>query len=279
MADQADVMDALQAMSFAACYPQSLSNPSITTRVIDIGQGWPLARDLDAAIAAGTTIVSIYAVPGTTGTTPTPFDWNPGTVVPPVRGMVAEPTEQGFQIYGLPYPGEYVSVIVGGRSYSVPAEACESVEVVAAYLSYAIAEAYPGTVWVKAPEVNGAAVTIPGGADVVVRVGAPATVGQISHRQKQNFQITVWAPTPADRTAVARAIDVALKRQNTIILPDTSTAVVIGTGSNLDDKRQETSGFHRALTYSVEWDTLDEYPAWEITLPTISVQPLVKDAS
>ena len=66
MSDIADVMDALQAISTEACFPNGTAQPTITGRVVAIGQGFPIAKDIDDAIANGVTLVSIYAIPGTT---------------------------------------------------------------------------------------------------------------------------------------------------------------------------------------------------------------------
>ncbi len=266
MSDQADVMDALESIATTACFPNGTGAPSVTGKIIALGQGWPLAKDIDRAIADGVTLVSIYAIPGTTANVATPFDWNPGIVTAPVHGMSAQSTNGGFQLAGQPNVGEYATAIVNGSVFSVIAGAIDTIQSVAAQLALQIAAQFPGTTFAQG------GVTIPKFSSLVVRIGAPATIGQIIHRQRQNFQITVWSPTPSDRTAVAAPIDVALKRSITITMPDTSEAFVLGTGSNLDDKREETSGYHRALIYSVQWDTLDEFPAWEITSVDIALQ-------
>ncbi len=263
MADLADVMDALQSVSETACYPCGTSQPSITTRLVAVGQGWPLATDIDKAIAAGETLVSIYAVPGTTAAVQTPFDWNPGAVVAPVHGIAVSLGDEGVLISGTPTMGEYVTVLADGAVYTVAAQASDTAQSLAAQLAAQIS----GATW--SATADGAALTLPGVGQLDVRQGAPATVGQIIHRQRQNFQITVWAPTPSDRTVVARAIDAALKANLCVTMPDTSEAIVRFQGSNLDDKREQTSGYHRTLIYTVEWDTLREYPAWEVTAPLI----------
>lgn len=258
-------MDALQAISEDACYPAGTARPSATGRPIAVGQGWPIARDIDEAIAAGRTLVSVYAVPGTTARADTPMDWNPGAVVPPLRGMAVTLTDDGFALSGTPTLGEYVTVSADGASVSIAAAAGDTVETMAA----ALAAALPGAAWSAEPGEARVAFAAVGRLDV--RNGAPATMGRVTHRQRQNFQITVWAPTPSDRTVVARAIDGALKASLAVPMPDTSDAIVRAQGTNLDDRRQETSGYHRALVYTVEWDTLHEYPAWEITAPVVTV--------
>lgn len=70
MADISDVMDALEAIALRATFPNGTApgQHSILTppKVVAVGQGWPLAGDLDKKVAKGVyTLVSIYAVPST----------------------------------------------------------------------------------------------------------------------------------------------------------------------------------------------------------------------
>lgn len=263
MADLADVLDALQASSTTSCYPNGTSEPSVTGRLIAVGQGWPLAKDVDNAIAANETLVSVYAVPGTTAAVETPFDWNPGSVVAPVHGITVTLRDGGVLISGIPTAGEYVTILADGAVYTAATAMSDTVQSLAA----ALAAQIPNAAW--SATADGAFIALPAVGQLDVRQGAQGIVGQITHRQRQNFQITVWASTPSDRTVVARAIDGALKASLSVTMPDTSEAIVRFQGSNLDDKREETSGYHRALIYTVEWDSLREYPAWEVTAPVI----------
>src|SRR5579864_7262970 len=65
MADLADVETAIKAAVVAIVYPNGSSNPSIIGHQVTIGRGWPLAADIDTALAAGNCIVSIFSPPNT----------------------------------------------------------------------------------------------------------------------------------------------------------------------------------------------------------------------
>lgn len=64
MADLADVENAIKALVIGIVYPNGNSSPSIVNEQVTIGRGWPLAKDIDTALAAGSVIVSIFSPPG-----------------------------------------------------------------------------------------------------------------------------------------------------------------------------------------------------------------------
>lgn len=64
MADLADVENALKALILGVIYPNGPSQPSIVNKQVTIGRGWPIAADIDTAMAAGNVIVSIFSPPG-----------------------------------------------------------------------------------------------------------------------------------------------------------------------------------------------------------------------
>ena len=268
MADIADVMDTLESIALNACYPSGTDQASISGRPIDIAQGWVIAADLDAGLTAGTTFVSIYAIPSSTSKLPVPLATSgDGVIVAPVHGMGATATDSGFVLTGAPGVGEYATVRVGSfggdKVYSYAAVTGDTIEVVGASLANAISVDFPGTSWLDG------AVTIPHLSSLIVRIGAPATMGEVIDRQRQNIMIGVWAPTVSDRTVVGRALQVAVAQNLTIDMPDTSTAILVVQGVNLTDKQQNELAYRRDLTVQCQWDTVEEYPAYEVTAVNI----------
>ena len=256
----------MESMALAACYPNGTSAPSITGKPIDIAQGWVIADDLDEGLRAGMSFVSIYAVPSSTSKLPVPlFSGSQSVVKAPVHGTAGVANDAGFTLYGLPYPGEYVTVSANGRTYSAAADAGDSVETLAAYLAAAIATDLPGTAW--APDLANASVTLtmPGLHTLTVRIGAPGTLGNTIDRQRQNVMLGVWAPNPSDRTVIGAALQVAIGQNLTVEMPDGSRSIWIGQGVSLTDKNQNELAYRRDLTVQVQWDTLDAYDAYEVT--------------
>ena len=55
-----------------------------------------------------------------------------------------------------------------------------------------------------------------------VRRGGMGTLGKVTHRQRQAVMIATWAPNHVSRTAIAAAIDVLVKQNIIVPMPDTS---------------------------------------------------------
>jgi len=256
LADIADVLDALEQIARTACYPNGTSLPSVSGKPIDVAQGWVLSEDLDAGLPQGMTFVTVYAVPSSTAKLPVPLSGSSdGVVVAPVHGMSAVVSDLSFTLSGVPTLGEYATVIVGAYAYSYPAAAGDTVQIVAA----ALAAQIPGAA------VSGSTVSLRSGPSITVRIGAPATMGRTIDRERQNVILGVWAPNPSDRTVVAAALRVAVAQNLTIVLPDTSEALLIAQGMNQTDKNQLELAWRRDLTVQVTFDTLETYPAYEVT--------------
>lgn len=75
-------------------------------------------------------------------------------------------------------------------------------------------------------------------------------------RQTKQFQITVWAPTPALRSAIAKALDLALALTSRIDLPDGSQ-VTLSYGKQTErDEQQKVLIYRRDFFYAANYATL-----------------------
>ncbi len=262
-ADITDVLDALEQIAIAACYPNGTSSPSVSGKPIDIAQGWVESGDLDAGLTTGTTFVTVYSVPSSTLKLPVPLSASDGVIVAPVHGMSAVVSDLSFMLSGVPTLGEYVTVIVGAHAYSYPAVAGDTVQIVAA----ALAAQIPGAT------ISGSTVSLTSGPSITVRIGAPATMGRTIDRERQNVILGVWAPNPSDRAVVGAALKVGVAQNLTIILPDTSEALLLTQGMNQTDKNQLELAWRRDLTVQVTFDTVEMYPAYEVTSVDVTIKP------
>ncbi len=255
-ADITDVTDAIEQIAIAACYPNGTSLPSVSGKPIDIAQGWVESGDLDSGLTAGTTFVTVYSVPSSTSKLPVPLSGSSdGVIVAPVHGMSAVVSDLSFTLSGTPTLGEYATVIVGGRAYSYLAVAGDTVQIVAAALAAQI----------QGAAVSGSTVSLTSGPSITVRIGAPATMGRTIDRESQNVILGVWAPNPSDRTVVARVLRVAVAQNLVIVMPDTSEALLDAKGTTQTDKNQLELAWRRDLTVQVTFDTVEMYPAYEVT--------------
>ncbi len=261
-ADITDVTDAIEQIAIAACYPNGTLSPSVSSRPIDIAQGWVASADLDTGLTAGTTFVTVYSVPSSTSKLPVPLSGSSdGVIVAPVHGMSAVVSDLSFTLSGVPTLGEYATVIVGAHAYSYPASPGDTVQIVAA----ALAAQIPGAA------VSGSTVSLTSGPAITIRIGAPATMGRTIDRESQNVILGVWAPNPSDRTVVARALKVAVAQNLTIVLPDTSEALLITRGTTQTDKNELELAFRRDFTVQCSFDTLETYPAYEVTSVDVTI--------
>ena len=261
MADISDVTAAIVQIAGAALYPpgQVLPN-SICGFPVKIFEGWPMPAQLDADMIAGTGCVSVFPVPGTSSDAGQIMDFSPGIIVPAVHGMTVAVTNNAFLITGNPGLGEYTTVIVNSNlSWSYVSVAGDTAASVMTALAALILAQVGGVT------TGASGVTIPIAASLIVRIGAQATAGKILHRQKQQIRTSIWAPTPAARTAIAKVVDVALKQKNVVTLPDTSGLILTYFGTNIDDIPEKANIFRRDILMNAQWDTLNTYPVYEIT--------------
>jgi Mg2+/citrate symporter len=69
---------------------------------------------------------------------------------------------------------------------------------------------------------SGAVITLPASAAFEIRIGSEDVVGRILRRQEKDFQVTVWAGSPAVRAATALAVDNGLSALTSLNMPDGS---------------------------------------------------------
>jgi hypothetical protein len=285
MADLSDVTTLLGQMAEAAVYPSGTGAKDVAGFKTRLIEGWPLPDQLDLDLQGkmlasdGKTIVAnphgvqpVVSIFPMMGATATPYQLLPAqsyVIVPAAHGLTAAISNGTVALSGTPGAGEYVTIVAdGNRIYSrVGASAAA---ILAAIRADAAAD-YPGVL------VSGNSITFPT-TRLTVRIGAPATMGEVSHRQKHGVMITVWAPDPISRSALAAAIDNAFKQTVRITLPDTSQALLTYDRTNVIDREQNLNIYRRDLIFQVEYATVTEYQAFEIT--SFSSEPYpAQDAS
>jgi hypothetical protein len=259
MADESDVENALVDIIDAAIYPQGPAFPSLAGYPVKIYAGWPVSATLEEDLKQGLVHVSVYPVPGSGGDVGQPFQTKDEVIVPAVHGLSAAIDGDTITVAGASTPGEYLTVVLGRKAYSYLTVPGDGPDAVAAGVGALIQADYPGTT------VLGPVVTLSGTPLPTARLGAPVTMATRIGRQRLQFRIVIWAPTPEARTAVAKATDVALKRRTTVPLADTSQALVAYQGTTAADTYELNGLYRRDLIFNVTYDTIDTYRAFEIT--------------
>jgi hypothetical protein len=90
-------------------------------------------------------------------------------------------------------------------------------------------------------------------------------------RQEKQIQISIWADSPANRTAIGKVIDPALKALTFISLPDYSFGRIRSVGQREFDTLQKQAIYRRDLIFTVEYATTQVRVDTQITQETINV--------
>jgi len=108
---------------------------------------------------------------------------------------------------------------------------------------------------------------------VTPRVVQDATVQTEVRRQEAVFRISVFAPSPSVRDALAGAIDLALAQVSLVTLPDGSVGYVRYARTMMLDASQQVSEWRRDLLYHVEYPTVVTAAAPEMLFGVMASGP------
>lgn len=277
MADQLDVETTLANLIGAALYPSGTGSPSAVGASVSIYPGWPSAGCLESALKTGAAHVTVFALRGT-GTTFQHLDGTPEVAVAPVHNVTAAIAGAVVTLSGTPAAGEVATVTVNGRSYS---RSGASVSAIATALLADLAADFPGS------SAVGPALTIVGARDIAVRIGAAGVLARQIKRVAQQFMITVWAPTPALRSAIGKLVAVTLVNAYRFALPDGSHARSIFARSDDNDQKENAWLYRRDVVFTVEYAFTEQFDGFEVTSvvttldassESLNVRPIVADA-
>jgi phage tail protein X len=280
MADLGDVTAALLALATTAVYPSGNAGPSVTSTPVRLFEGWPLADQLDLDMAGNMKVpgggvtpngvgpisnVSVFPMAGAGGNPYQVLDY-PSVIVPPVYGLTASISSNVLTLTGTPTAGEYLTIIAQ-NSHVYSRTGASAAAILSALQADAVSD-YPSVT------ATSSTITFPTTSTLQARLGAPGTMGQVTHRQKHAIIVSVWAPTPALRNALAAAIDVVMKENIRITLPDTSEALITYDRAIQSDNFETATVYRRDLYYNVEYATLQQFQAYVVTSVTTQWQPV-----
>lgn len=279
MADISDIATYLKNTATTAVYPNGTSQPSVAAMDVRIYEGWPMPDQLDLDLAGkilqGTppvevarpngpaSNVSIFPMAGNNASVYQIQDQT-YVITPPVFGLTIVSTTNGvITVSGTPTVGEYITVVTD-HTYAYSRSGASLTAILAA-LATDFSANYSGVV------ATATTLTIPGTFAMIVRQGAVATLGKVTHRQKQSIMVSVWAPNHNARTTLSAAIDNVIKQKITVAMPDTSIAVVCYNRTNVIDDRQMATIYRRDLIYDVEYATVFQFPGYVVTTVNTSI--------
>jgi hypothetical protein len=261
VADIEDVADALA--SIVTGFLTGAGGAPLTGVQTDVFAGWPEPTALKQSLAAGNVTVSVYAMPGaTSAVTRHQRDWErTGTSAITTTAAVAG----GTITFGgtITLPLNVTIQAPGNKSASYAAQTGDTLATLASGVATAL-----NLAGVQA-SANGAAVTVADGGPLTVSLGGQGTLIRENAREKQVFQITVWAPTQALRLATSRAFEALLMGLDVVALPDGSQGNIMFMRNMLNDHSQLENLYRRDVWMTVEYPITETTIAWDV----VSVEP------
>lgn len=257
MADESQVLDTLVGVISGIIYPGGTGQPSAPGMPCRIYRGWPNAAALDTDLANGVSNISVFARNGVEQVkTRYSWDWEPLT--PPVHTVTATISGTTLTFGGTISTPQNIAVQVpGGQTAVYAVQGTDTLSGVAtAVQSLLTAQGISCT-------SSGPVLTYPRGF-IFARVGGAGTAIREIRRQNKSIQITLWCSSPANRDAVAQALDPALAALNFIALPDGSSGLVRYERTTSDDAPQKEVLWRRDLFYWVEYPTTQVQTAYDV---------------
>lgn len=252
MADISQVRDALKLLCVTAVYPNGITQPSVADVTITCASGWPEPgeKQLDAILAAGNAMVTVYPIAGMDANT-TRFlaQMEVLTTIPPAE-LTLTVSGNKITVGGTIKAGEAACANVNYLAYSYGVLSTDTIDTIAAALAAKIPNA----------TASGAVITITQVFEIIASVSVPVSMQQEIGRQTHMFMITSWCPTPVLRDLIAPAIDVFLKQQfnKRILLQDNTLARLIYRGTVDTDHLAKQNIYRRDLRYEVEYVTTSQ---------------------
>lgn len=270
MADVSDICDVLVGIVGGLLYPAGTSQPVAIAGISNarVNVGWPVPDQLDTDLAnkVGTTPapicnVSVWPLPAERNTTrylqvSTPVVMNTPTLTLTAAG-------QTVTVAGTIPPANNphnAVIFVNGLPYVYAVQPTDSLTSIATALATLIAVKVPGT------SSAGPVITLPTIARLgPVRIGVTGTSVVEVARQEKQFQVSIWADSPANRTAIGKLLDPALQAMTFISLPDFTGGRIRSVGSREFDSMQKQAIYRRDLIFTVEFATTQLQVGTQIT--------------
>ncbi|OCJ12473.1 hypothetical protein A6U86_05475 [Rhizobium sp. AC27/96] len=267
MADISDVEKAIVTKVSAALYPNGTSQPSIITAPCKVMRGWPVPKQLDTDLDTGILTISVFPMPMERNTTR--FTTDLQTLNIPTPTITATISGQTITFAGTIGSTQNIGVTVGSwqstsETVVYPATTSDTMTTVATGLAALLVGAG------IAATSSGPVLTLPPSAIVTAAVGVFGTVWQEFKRQERAVMVSLWCPNPAMRDQAAPIIDLALVKNEHLLLPDGSGARMVYQRTMISDERQTLEIYRRDFVYMVEYGT-NEITTYPQIISTIAI--------
>lgn len=269
MADMIDVGNMLVQLLAGVVYPNGTAAPSVSGMPVAVYQGWPNPATIDADMTGTGKRIHLTVWPTAIERTTEsfasallPFVIVDATIQASITGNVAT-------ITGTATPGQNICLAIDGATFTHTVQAGDTPTSIATALATSVSA-------VRAASNAGPVITVPGARTMSAASGGSATMVQLLERVERVFMVTVWAPTPADRDALAKAVDSALRATVRAVMADGTAATLrYRAGGGQYDNMQKSRVWRRDINYAVEFLVTGTAAATQVVSTQLSVSAQV----
>lgn len=246
MADLCDVEAALVAAILAAGVAGPGVFPLVGGVAVRVYRGTQEVTALSQDSGSCIVDITVFPLPDATRNT---TRWGYLTTTSSVAaGLSVITSGQTATFSGVAVAGELAGVMVNGQPFVHQAQAGDSADLIASALGADVLATQ--VAWVQ-----GSSLTVPGAITFVARTAGVATVFEECGRQEQDVRLSVFAPSPATRDTVCRALGSALSLIAFLTLADGTSGRLRYHKTASFDGDQVASLYRRDLIYQVEYST------------------------
>lgn len=243
MATLLQVLQTLTSLTATACYPNGTGQPSITTRQITIESGYPIRTQQDVDLGDGFSHVYVYPTDKERVVTKFQRIYQPMTKESPT--LVLTVLNDTITVSGTVTVPQAVMIIVNGVGYGYQVLISDTLNTIATNIVALI----PGA------SAMGSVITIPNAYSLDGRITTAYSAAEELSRSERVFGIYVASPNFTDRATIIDAIDVYLKQNYRITLPDDFVGMVFYNNTIMHDDLEHYTVYKGWLSYMIQYPT------------------------
>lgn len=244
MADLSQVRDTIAQNLVTPIYPNGTSQPSIANLPVTIVSGWPIRTNLDKELQLGHAMVSVYPMRQERPVTKFQRNYLPNTATPPT--LVATVGHYTVTITGTVTVPQVIMVIANKVGYAYKVLITDTLNTIAA----GVASLIPG-----ASSTNNVIFLPQSYYSIVANISTNYTASLELARMDRLFMITVWTIDEPSRFLIGQAIDIYMKENYRIPMPDNFFAQVFYHNTEDTDMLEKSLIYRRDLNYTIQYAT------------------------
>lgn len=243
MATLLQVLQTLTSLVATACYPNGTSMPSVTTKQISIESGFPIRTQQDLDLGSGFSHVYVYPTDKERVVTKFQRIYQPMTKT--AATIVLTVSGNNVTVTGTISVPQAVMIIVNGVGYGYQILSNDTLDSIASNTAALIPNA----------TASGNIIMIPNQYSLIARVTTAYTATEELSRVDRIFGIYVVSPNFTDRSTIIDAMDVFLKENYRITLPDNFVGMVFYNDTIIHDDLEQYTVYKGWLNYTIQYPT------------------------